>query len=88
METSIAAPGDRLQLEGYAFVFHAGRNEYRRQPDLRRRILSLAEAGHIVNRLPASTSIDALEYRVADGELVVTDGSGWELNINEFGPFH
>jgi hypothetical protein len=78
--------GDLYEIEGYAFVFDSGRNEYRRQPELRRRILGLSESAYIVNRIPSSVDIAAVEYRLVDGELVATSGSDFELNINEFGP--
>lgn len=74
------------ELEGYAILFDAGRNEWIRLPELRRRILSLSEAAHIVNRVPRAVVIADLDYRIIDGELVVTDGAEFELNINEFGP--
>ena len=78
--------GTLCELEGHAVVFDAGRNEWIRQPELRKRIVSLAEAGHIVNRIPRSVDLGRLEYRFVDGELVVGDGADFELNINEFGP--
>ena len=42
--------------------------------------------GHVVTRLPREVNVDALEYEVADGRLVVTDSRAFSLDINEFGP--
>jgi len=83
----VASTSDGLyELRGYAFVFHSGDNEYRRRPDPRVRIFSLADAGHIVNKIPRDVDIAALEYRVVDGRLAITDGRNFALDINEFGP--
>ena len=81
----IGTSGDLSEIHGYSFVFHSGTNEYHRRPDIRRRIFSLAEAGHIVNKLPPEVEIAALEYRLIEGRLVVTDMAGFVLDINEFG---
>lgn len=77
--------GELCELKGYAMVFDPDRGEWIRRPELRHRILSLAEAGHIVNRVPRSVEIDDLLYERIDGELLVTDGKDFELNIDEFG---
>lgn len=77
---------DMLRLRGYAFVFHAGRNEFERRPELRTRILSMADANHIVNVLPTHLAVESLGYRVVEGRTVLTDGRGFTLDINEFGP--
>ena len=74
------------ELEGYAMVFDAGRREWVRRPELRKRILSLAEAGHVVTRLPRDVAVDDLYYERADGELLLTDGKEFELSLSELGP--
>jgi hypothetical protein len=82
----IGNTGSLVELEGIAMVFSEGSNEWTRQPETRKRIFSLAEAGHVVNRVPRDVEIDMLMYERIDGELLVTDGKEFELNINEFGP--
>jgi hypothetical protein len=77
---------DLFRLQGYAFVFNPGTGEYRRRQDLRNRIVSFSDAGHIVTKLPRDMNVDALEYKAVDGRLVVTDSRGFSLDINEFGP--
>jgi hypothetical protein len=78
--------GSLVELEGYVVVFDEGSGEWVRLPETRRRVFSLAEAGHVVNRVPRGVEIDKLMYERIDGELLVTDGREFELNINEFGP--
>ena len=34
--------GDSVRVEGYAFVYNEGRNEYERKPELHTRIVSLS----------------------------------------------
>lgn len=82
----IGNTGSLVELEGVVMVFNEGSNEWIRQPETRRRIFSLGEAGHVVNRIPREAEIDQLMYERIDGELLVTDGKEFELNINEFGP--
>ena len=84
--TVVGNTGQLCELEGYVIVYDESLGEYRRQDGLRRRIFSLAEVGHIVNRVPRDVEIDELEYRMLEDGLVVTDGKDFELNINEFGP--
>lgn len=74
------------RLEGYAFVFDTTRNQFVKKPELRTRLVSLTDSGNIINILPESVEIGALEYRDDDGTLMITDGQGFKLDINEFGP--
>jgi hypothetical protein len=80
-----AASGSSCEVKGYTFVFRSGSNEYRRRPELRTRVFSLGDAGHIVNKIPAGADIGALQYRMVDKRLVITDLAGFTLDINEFG---
>lgn len=77
--------GELCEIRGYAFVFNPGSNEYRRHPELRTRLFSPADAGHIVTKLPPEVELSSLEYKLADRRLVVTDGKRFILDINEFG---
>ena len=79
------AIGQMCHLQGYVFVFNSGTNEYRKRPERRTRIYSLADSNHIVNMLPREVDVGTLEYRTIDGRLVVTDMKGFSLDINEFG---
>ncbi len=77
--------GEVQQLRGYAFVFELGHNEYKRRPELRSRLLSVAQSGLIVTKIPTEIAIESLQYHMVDGQLVVTDGKSFTLDINEFG---
>lgn len=78
--------GSLCELDGYAMMFDAGRREWVRQEGRRRRIFSLAEAGHVVTRLPREAEVEDLHYDRVDGELLLTDGKEFELNLTELGP--
>ncbi len=78
--------GSLCELEGHAMMFDAGRRDWIRQEGSRRRIFSLAEAGHVVTRLPRDVEVDELYYDRVDGELLLTDGKEFELNLSELGP--
>ena len=82
----VEAVSDGLaRVRGYAFVFHSGRNEYERRPDERVRVMSLVDAGNLINIMPSSVRVDGLRYEFIHGRLAVTDGA-YSLDINEFGP--
>ncbi len=78
--------GELCEIQGYVFVFNSGANEYHKRPKMRTRLFSLADAGHIVNKLPREVDIASLEYRIVETNLVVTDMKTFSLDINEFGP--
>lgn len=80
----IRAAGELCEVKGYAFVFYSGSNEYQRRPQVWVRIFSIGDALNIVNKLPGDVDLHALEYRVVNGRLVVTDSKGFSLDINEF----
>lgn len=77
--------GNYHQVQGYAFVFQPGMNEWQRRPEHRTRILSLGSAGLIVNVIPNDIDTAALVYAVVGNRLVLTDNAGFALDINEFG---
>jgi hypothetical protein len=83
----ITAVTDHLmRVQGYAFIFHAGLNQYHKRPDMRIRVFSLTDAGNIVNVIPDGIKIESLNYRFENQRMVITDEAGFSLDINEFGP--
>ena len=81
----IGIAGELLRIRGFAFVFSPGVNQYRKLPELRTRLFSVGQDGFIVNVLPPEVSIEALDYRIVQKRLVVTDDAGFVLDVNEFG---
>lgn len=82
----MAASGSVVRLQGRVVVFDTSKNQYVRKPELRTTVIDLAESGYIVNILPPNVDIDSLQYtHNSDRRLVVTDGKGFTLDINEFG---
>jgi hypothetical protein len=76
-----------MRVEGYTFIFDQVNNYYIRQPDKRIRIIALADSGNIITVIPRDINLDALIYRhTQDNRVVMTDGSDYCLDINEFGP--
>lgn len=80
-----AISGPIFRARGYSFVFDSGTNSYVKHPQVRTRLFSLSNAGHIINVIPQEVDLDSLEYRITEGRLAVTDGLGFSLEINEFG---
>ncbi len=77
-----------MRLKGYTFVFNPTSLEYRRRDDLRTRVFAIADAQLIINVLPPEVRIERLQYRIPDGQLVLMDGAGYSLDINEFNATH
>jgi len=81
----VAATESAARVQGYAFVFYPGPNEYVRRPDLRERIIALGDTGNIINVIPESVNLEELVYRPSEqNRLVVTDRKSFSLDINEF----
>lgn len=73
------------RVRGYAFVFDEWAEEFKRRPEERVRIISLTDAGLIINVLPSNTEINELLYRVNEkGQRVITDGRNFSMDISEF----
>jgi len=55
-----------------------------RKPEVRTRLISLYNR-FIINVLPEGVSVEAIAYsHDAEGNLTLTDGAGFELDISEF----
>jgi hypothetical protein len=81
----VAANESIARVKGYAFVFNPGPNNYVRRPDLRERIISLVDAGNVINVILVDVNLEDLVYRPSEGNrLVVTDNGSFRLDINEF----
>lgn len=77
---------DLAMVKGFVFVFDNNSHSYVRLPETRHRVVGLGSAGHIINVLPPTIDIERLQYLVnGDNKLVLTDGDGYSLSINEFG---
>ena len=73
------------RVKGYTYVFYPGPNEYVRRPELRERIIALADAGNVINVIPEDVNLEQLVYRPSEqNRLVVTDNRSFRLDINEF----
>lgn len=81
--TILAVDGEVVRVEGHAFVYNTGNNEWERRPDKRNRIIPLNDADLVVNILPRDVDIETFYYALVDGHLVATDGT-YTLDINEF----
>ena len=63
----VTAISDGLQeIRGFAFVFSAGVNEYRRRPEPRTRLFSVAQDGFIVTKIPPDSVIATLNYMLLE----------------------
>jgi hypothetical protein len=72
--------GTIIRVKGYLFALSSN-NQFVRREQLRTRLISLNDAV-IVNTLPARVRIDQISYtHRPNGDIHVTDGSDWHLDI-------
>ena len=73
-----------LRVKGYLFVYDSGASGFTRKPETRTRLIPL-DNRVIINLLPQGVSVEAIGYgHDAEGNLTLTDGAGFELDISEF----
>lgn len=83
--TVVAVSGHLVRADGYTFVFDSSSGTYVKRETPRTRVIGAGDAAVIVNVIPDGVDIDALGYESIDRRLVLTDGAGYTLDINEFG---
>jgi hypothetical protein len=83
--TIMTASEQMIRADGWVFVFHRGTNEFIKRSDLRTRVFSLSDAGHIINILPSRVEPGNLRYEFSESGLFLTDGLDFAVNLNEFG---
>jgi hypothetical protein len=79
---SMASAG-QIRVVGYTFSFNATSSAFQRLPELRTRVFGLFDSGYVINVLPPHVDIDRLRYHANQGILVMTDGQGFKLEIND-----
>ena len=73
-----------IRLRGYLFVYDAGSSKFFRKPEIRTRVVPL-DNRVVINVLPEGVSVEEVHYiHDADGNLSLTDGREFELDISEF----
>jgi len=78
--------GTVCRLVGKVFVYDPKSTMFVKKDEIRTTIIDLAESGYIVNIINRDVEIDKVMYKYESGAgLILTDGKGYLLNINEFG---
>lgn len=77
--------GSLCELDGRAVVRESDGGAWNRLPERRRRILSLADANHVVHRIPRDVDLDALTYEPSGDGIVITDGKEFGLTLTGTG---
>ena len=74
------------RTSGYVFVVDdLSKHLFVRRPDLRIKLVPVASGDVIVNVLPGTLDLDRVTYELRDRTLLVTDHSGWSMDVKEFG---
>ncbi len=75
-----------VRVVGHVFVIEDPKeNVFRKKPELRTRVISLNSGEVFVNILPPTVDLEKIRYEGVGHDMRVTDGSGWHLDIKEFG---
>ncbi len=73
-----------LRVHGYLYVYDSGASAFSRKPELRTRLIPL-DNRVIINVLPEGVALEKIRYtHDAEGNLTLTDGAGFELDVSEF----
>lgn len=79
------AEDEAMRVTGYVYVYDPGSTTYIRSEAQRTRVIPLASSGFVINVAPLDADIESIRYVERDGRLIVTDGAGFTMDINEFG---
>ena len=75
--------GDLARATGRVFSLDSRTNQFASRDLPRTRIIPLNSGGVIVNIIPTTVDIDKIKYSaVQGGQLHITDGTKWHLDIN------
>jgi len=71
---------------GYVFVVDdLNKHMFVKRPDRRTKLFSISSGDVIVNVIPETVDLERVAYALKDRSLRVTDGSGWSMDVKEFG---
>jgi hypothetical protein len=72
-----------VKVTGHSYVRDSMGGRVLEKADKRTKILSLSSGTLIVYQLPDNVGLEALKFVSADGQLVLTDGKGFTMNVTE-----
>jgi len=73
-----------IRLKGYVWVYEINKGTFIKKPEKKERVIYLGER-LTINVLPQEVNIDEIKYEeTPEGNLIVTDGKKFSLDINEF----
>jgi len=74
------------RASGYVFVIDdLNKHLFVKRPDRRTKLVPVASGDVIVNVIPEEVDLERVAYEIKDRTLWVTDGSGWSMDLKEFG---
>lgn len=71
------------RVTGYVFGLDRVKFTFVKRPELRTRIISLSSGDVLVNVIPDSVNVEAIDYKMVKKNLRVTDGSEWYIDLSE-----
>jgi len=78
-----AYEGGLVKVTGHTYVRDALGGEVVEKAEQRTKILSLSSGTLIIYQLPDGVALDALKFAGAEGQLSLSDGKGFTMNLTE-----
>ncbi len=75
-----------IRASGYVFVIDdLSQHLFVKRPDRRTKLVPVASGDVIVNVIPEDVDLERVGYEIKYRTLWVTDGTGWSMDLKEFG---
>ena len=73
------------RVTGHVYTVDSVKFTFTRREDMRTRLISIISGELLVNILPPTVDLDKITYHQEKSAVRVTDGSGWHLDLSEYG---
>jgi hypothetical protein len=81
--TNVEAP--LFRMVGFLFVYDPASNTYFKHPELRTRLFSIDDASRDITILPRKVEMKTLQFEMVEGRLMLMDGKGFAMELEQLG---
>jgi hypothetical protein len=74
-----------FRVVGFLFVYDPASNTYFKHPELRTRIFAVGDPSRDVTILPRKVEMKSLQFEMVEGRLMLMDGKGFAMELEQFG---
>jgi hypothetical protein len=81
-----AAEDGVARVSGYVFVVDdPNTHMFVKRQDRRTKLIALGDGELLINILPRGVRVENVHYETHEHRLYLTDGTGWKMDLKEFG---